>query len=518
MKKTKKKSASASTKKTGERKEVRKRYGVFHESLDGTLTDIVYLRDKNKAVFAVTKGNDIVFKPTIFIGKDSNHVATGVNAVYQLIPSRDVAMHAEKNFVLPPSGVVDFGTPMELYQEIRSFIRKYVILPDERFYDVATVYVMLTAVFDRFNTIPYLRVIGDLGTGKSRFLEVIGKLSYRSIMASGSISMSAIFRTLDVVRGTLVFDEADFRSSSMTDEIVKILNGGHKKDAPVVRMEVVNDRMKTMSFEVFGPKILGSRHDFTDTALESRCITQRLFPLKEVIGVPTHLPFLFNEEALSLRNKLLMFRFKYYRQLQDNESSLEGLGFPRLRQTALALTSVAKFIGEEARRPVIEFLMDYEKTLLSNVATNVYADVLLCIAWLIETDEEVRSSGKLYIGHIAHEFNRTFYEDYTSRETRKLDTKDGPLTIPGQKVSARKIGSYVERLGLAKDRDGYGFYIPIGRESSKIQALVGRYSLEDVLKHKMQEESKDKPTVPIRSPGSVTSSFIEDDPQPFPSR
>ena len=61
------------------------------------------------------------------------------------------------------------------------------------------------------------------GTGKTRFLSVVGNLCYQSMIAGGSVSLSALFRTLDNVRGTFVFDEADFQSSEMWNEIIKIL-------------------------------------------------------------------------------------------------------------------------------------------------------------------------------------------------------------------------------------------------------------------------------------------------------
>lgn len=47
--------------------------------------------------------------------------------------------------------------------------------------------------------------------------------------------MSPIFHTLDAFRGTLIFDEADFRFSDERAEIVKILNNGNVRGVPVLR-------------------------------------------------------------------------------------------------------------------------------------------------------------------------------------------------------------------------------------------------------------------------------------------
>lgn len=487
--------------------DVKGRYAVSHIFPDGTIADMLCIKQTDKSLFAVANGNDIRLLDELMVGEDGN-LTTDVNkALFKFIPTKTVRELVNKNFINVASGLVEYGTVTDLYNQIREHILKYIILEDARFYDVATGYVLMSWVFDRFNTVPYLRVVGDFGTGKSRFLEVVGKLCNRSMMASGSISVAAVFRTIDLVQGTLVFDEADFKSSDMSDDIVKMLNGGHKKDTPVVRMEIVNDVLKPASFRVYGPKVLGSRRGFVDTALESRCITQRLFPMKKV-DVPIHLPVSFDYDSQVLRNKLQLFRLKTFYTIQDDESSLLGLEIPRLRQTSLALTSVVKMVGEEMLKPVLGFLVDYEKSLSDMVSTDVLADILLCIARLIETNESVRSSGFIHMNLIANTFNEQFYEDYAERETRTVNTREGVLSIPGQKVSARKIGSYVHKLGIAKTRTGHGVAIPLMTEGSRIMRMVERYGLIEVLNTIREEEKQNMHN--LKKTPTATDGFVED--------
>ena len=80
----------------------------------------------------------------------------------------------------------------------------------ESFENVATHYVLLTWLYDAFNELPYLRLRGDYGSGKTRALLTIGSLCYKGFFASGASTVSPIFHTLDAFRGTLIFDEADF--------------------------------------------------------------------------------------------------------------------------------------------------------------------------------------------------------------------------------------------------------------------------------------------------------------------
>lgn len=478
---------------TGEERAIKGRYSVSHSFPDGAIADMVYSKFTERIAFAVSRKGETCLLEELMLDKEGNLTPDESSAIAKLIPARSVRDLIDKNFINVATGGEEYGTLKDLHAALREHIQKYVFLEDDRFYDVAIVYVLMSWVFDRFNTVPYLRVIGDMGTGKSRFLEVIGKLCNRSMMASGSISMAAVYRTLDLVQGTLVFDEADFKSSDMSDDIVKILNGGHKKDTPVVRMECVNDVFKTTSFRVFGPKILGSRRSFADSALESRCITHRMFPQKSVT-VPVHLPVAFEPDTQILRNKLLMFRLRNYHHIQDDESSLSGLDFPRLRQTALALTSIAKMIDEETLKSVLGFLVEYEQSFLNTVATDTFADILLCISRLMETNEDVRKSGVMHMNLIANSFNDQFFDDYTERDTPQVNTREGILFFPSQRVSAKKIGGYIDKLGIAKERDSHGVFIPLHKEAPRIMSLVERYGLVDILA-KLRENDKKK--IPI---------------------
>lgn len=210
------------------------RYSVSHIFPDGTIADMVCVKHTERTMFAVGNNDTVYLVEEPLVGEDGNLVKDVNNALLKLIPTRTVRDLINKNFINVASGVAEHGSVAELYNQIREHIQKYVVLEDVRFYDVATGYVLMSWVFDRFSNVPYLRVVGDLGTGKSRFLEVVGKLCNRSMMVSGSISMAAVFRTLDLVQGTLVFDEADFKSSDMSDDIVKILNGGGGRNRTAV--------------------------------------------------------------------------------------------------------------------------------------------------------------------------------------------------------------------------------------------------------------------------------------------
>ena len=123
--------------------------------------------------------------------------------------------------------------------------------------------------------------------------------------ASGASTVSPIFYTLNAFKGTLIFDEADFRFSDEKSEIVKILNNGNVRGLPVLRTLINNQReFNPQTFHVFGPKIVATRGSYDDKGLESRFITEEMGSRQLRSDIPINLPVNFKDEARELRNKL----------------------------------------------------------------------------------------------------------------------------------------------------------------------------------------------------------------------
>ena len=160
----------------------------------------------------------------------------------------------------------------------------------------------------------------------------VGSLCYKPIFASGASTVSPLFRTLDLFRGTLVIDEGDFRFSDEKAEVIKILNNGNARGFPVLRTEVVGNQREfsPRAYQVYGPKLVATRSLFQDRALESRCLTEELGNRKLRSDVPINVPPGFRVEAEALRNKLLMFRFANYGARVADPSLVDPTIEPRL--------------------------------------------------------------------------------------------------------------------------------------------------------------------------------------------
>lgn len=296
--------------------------------------------------------------------------------IIQPINGDDIELGAVKL----PSAVQPYTSTLSLLTEIEDHIKKYLDV-SATFLKFAAYYVALSWLYDRFSTVPYLRALGDTGCGKSRFLDVIGGIAYKPISASGCVTPAPIYRMLRRWGGTLILDEADMKSSDEYNEVITILNCGFERGRPVLRATKDNpDKIQVLP--VYGPKIFATRRRFQDVALEARCLTE-IMQETDRDDIPPVLGRQFRDEQQSLRNKLLLFRFRNYHTV-DPEA---GADFrlpevePRLRQVSEAFLSL--FANEPA---VIEdfksFIADHQRELIeqrANTKTGLIVNTLFAL-------------------------------------------------------------------------------------------------------------------------------------------
>src|SRR3989454_5709079 len=261
---------------------------------DGSLTEMVY--QENRTLFCVSKDGVVRYETNLIVNGQ------------RLVPYSPRNNLLTNEVVLFPSEPLEYESEANLVEGIRAFIHRYVDI-SPLFEQIASYYVLFTWVYDAFNELPYLRLHGDTGSGKTRFLLTVGSLCYKAIFASGASTVSPLFRILDSMRGTLIVDEGDFRFSDEKAELVKILNNGNGRGFPVLRSESVSGReFSPRAYTVFGPKLIATRGYFQDRALESRCLTEETGGRELRDHISIHLTGHYKREALELRNKLLMFR------------------------------------------------------------------------------------------------------------------------------------------------------------------------------------------------------------------
>ncbi len=221
-----------------------------------------------------------------------------------------------KNVVKMPADIIESKDTDALISDIRDLMDKYVYIPDEVDKEIIITYVLLTWVYDRFSAIPYLRAIGELGTGKSRLLRVLS-ICYKSLSTRALASPAPIFRIIDKFGGTLILDEAELgKRSERNEDIKEILRSGKDSDGVILRCDPKT--LNPIPYDVFGPKILGSRRPYSDDALESRIITIRMEEAKGDNNPILLEKIKFDKESDKLRAKLLAWRLKQYFKIDIN--------------------------------------------------------------------------------------------------------------------------------------------------------------------------------------------------------
>jgi hypothetical protein len=410
---------------------------------DGSLIEMIYRPEERRTLLCVAKEGEI------------RYVTNILDDGQRLVPYSPENNLLKNDVVLFSSEAAEYTSDHTLIAEIRQFIRRYVDI-SPLFEQIASYYILFSWVYDGFNELPYLRLRGDTGTGKTRFLLTAGSLCYKPIFASGASTVSPLFRILNDVRGTLIIDEGDFRFSDEKAEIVKILNNGNARGFPVLRSESVNSReFSPRAYAVFGPKLVSTRGFFQDRALESRCLTEETGGRRLRDDIPLNLTDEYRHEALALRNKLLMFRFRNFGRRAIDATLVDRSIEPRLSQIFVPLLSVIE--DADARQALLQVAREYHRELVADRGMDMEAQVLEIIQEL----QESPYTDRLSIKEIAERMSERHGDDFE------------------RKVTPHWIGYVVRRkLGLKTYRRGGSYHIAES-EKEKLNQLFERYGLQE---------------------------------------
>lgn len=411
---------------------------------NGSILEMVYRPQEKRTAFVLWKDGEWKFEAGITI-----------NPFRRLVPYSPNNNLIKNEVVLLPSEPEEYGSEESLLSEIQSFIHRYVDV-SPLFEKIASYYVLFSWVHDGFNELPYLRVRGDPGSGKTRFLLTIGSLCYKPIFASGASTVSPIFRMLDSFHGTLIVDEGDFRFSDEKAEVVKILNNGNVKGFPVLRSEVSDKgrEFNPRAYHVFGPKLVATRGFFDDKALESRFLTEEMGQYRLRNDVPINLSNSYKEEALHIRNKLLLFRFRNLNKRKPAESLVDRTIEPRLNQIFVPLLSIIE--DPDALDDLRELARRYNREMIADRGMDMEAQILEIIRDMLSSPY---GESRLPLKDITSWFVDRHGMDYE------------------RKLTSKWIGNIIrKRLNLKTQRTRDG-YVILPSELAKLERLYERYGI-----------------------------------------
>lgn len=135
----------------------------------------------------------------------------------------------------------------ELLSALAVNIRRHVVMFDHAA-DTAALWALHTHLLDCFSMSPRLAITSpEKGCGKTTALDVMSRLVSRPLPTANA-SAAAIFRVVELLRPTLLIDEADTFLRE-NDELRGILNSGHRHGGSVIR--TVGEDFEPRSFSTY---------------------------------------------------------------------------------------------------------------------------------------------------------------------------------------------------------------------------------------------------------------------------
>jgi Protein of unknown function (DUF3631) len=167
-----------------------------------------------------------------------------------------------------------------LLDKICAFLRQYISFTSDAQPAVVALWIAHTWFVDSFEFTPYLHIFSPTRScGKSHLLACIAKLA-RNVLSTVSLTVAALFRTIEQDQPTLLIDEVDniFSKGNENEELRAILNAGFERGSKVRRCVGPNFDLK--DFAVFCPKALAGIGRLPDT-VSDRCIPIHLIAKKK---------------------------------------------------------------------------------------------------------------------------------------------------------------------------------------------------------------------------------------------
>lgn len=269
----------------------------------------------------------------------------------------------------------------------------------------------------------------------------------------GGSSSAVLYRVISLIQGTVVHDESDMRFSDTYSPFIKILNNGHTREAGILKVGDWKKGNDIVCQDVFGPKVLATRHRFDDDALESRCLTIPMRPTTRK-DIPLSLDEKsFENEALRLRNKFLSFRLSMIKKLKKKKMPYLQVD-PRLQQIITPLYSFLE--SEEHKEALVSFAEGKQMEMLELRRNSVEGKILSVILELIEKNEPT-------IQLVTDTYNKRYKSKYA--------------------LSSRNIGETVGNiLCLEKKRTAQGYcIIHSEKNDALLEKLKSKFGFDECM-------------------------------------
>jgi putative DNA primase/helicase len=169
--------------------------------------------------------------------------------------------------------VEPWGEPVDgaaLLDELVTVFGRFIVMP-EAARTAVSLWAVHTHVFEQTLITPRLVIKSAVKrSGKTTLLTLLGELVQRPLVTAG-LSAASLFRAVELVRPTLLIDEADALTGDNHQELRALLNSGFQQGGSAIRTVPIGDGFEPRMFSCWSPVAIALIGRLWDT-LEDRSV------------------------------------------------------------------------------------------------------------------------------------------------------------------------------------------------------------------------------------------------------
>ncbi len=379
----------------------------------------------------------------------------------------------------------------EIFEKIKEQFKFYIDFGEEDWYDFMSCWVIGTYFYRMFLSYPYILLLGDIESGKTKTQTLVALLSFNAELTFNSTPPYIIF-AIHHNCATCCVDEAERLANEKSENaqvVISMYNEGYKKGVSHGKMEAKGQQWVPKKFDGYSPKIFASTKGLTPTLISrSIKIIMTRTPNKEIenreVGIN-------NPIFQELRDKLYLVFMKYAQEIvvmYNNLTDEEILG--REWELSKPILTIAKVIDEKLYQNLRSFLLKVQKEkreeILEEMTTPKLLESILRMIEANEKEEEVQEikAGELFELEKAKEKEKIRLKFYSNKEIIDWLVQDDPENFSWLKdikikYPARWLGKELKKAKVVK---GQAKIKKIGGESVR-----GHYLDKSLIQKRLEE-------------------------------
>lgn len=337
---------------------------------------------------------------------------------------------------------IEWTTGKALFDTLTKIQSHYMDVHDNRIFKLTTAFILGTYCFELFSAYGYLFFNSDKETGKTKFAEIIGNLSF-NLQDMTSPSESVLFRVCELTKGVQLVDDFEKIPDERRAPLEQILKVGYKKGGKAARTEKRKDEFVPVFFDVYSPKLI------TNTTTLNHILLTRCVPI-HLMRTPTDKGRLWPKFSDPVWQFL---RDCCYNFVMDNWQAIkkasEEIQIPKLNNRNLELVkpclAVAKVCSEDYFKELKKYVVEcFEERNIIDISTSWEYALLKCIY------EETFEEGDYYPASKITEWVKDYF--YNLGVERKEALEHPSVYWIGKQLSKfplfkkRRVGAGVEYL------------------------------------------------------------------------